>query len=295
MKTVRLFRFVVGVCAVASLLAAGSAGASVPRTMSYQGLLTDTAGGAVPDGTHDLQFALYDVPAAGAALWTEMQASVPVAAGLVAVLLGSVTPLDLPFNEPYWLGVSVDGGAELAPRLALSSSPYSLTIGDEPGIAQARSSGNEVIGNTGALVRELTVTIAIPGPGYIALDASGMIGFNGASGEQSVVYGIVESTALTFPPQAGHYYYCGFGTVPNGNYLDFPFFCRRTYYKSAAGTYSFSLGTGRLGSFSSSTYTFNPVLNAVFYPTAYGAVATAAADAPVPVVPQLDVQEGQQP
>lgn len=295
MKTVRSPGIFVGLCVVASLLLSGVAGAGVPRTMSYQGLLTDAVGGAVPDGTHDLQFTLYNVPDAGAALWTETQAAVPVTGGLVAVLLGSVTPLDLPFDEPYWLGVAVDGEAELAPRLALSSSPYALTIVNQPGIAQARVSGGAVLGNTGALARELTVTITIPGPGYIALDASGMFGFNGAAGEQSVIYGIAESTALTFPPQAGYYYYCGFGTVPNGNYMDFPFFCRRTYYKGAAGTYSFSFGTGRLGSFSANTYTFNPVLNAVYYPTSYGTVTAAATDASALVGPQLDAQSGERP
>lgn len=134
--------------------------------MSYQGLLTDAAGGAVPDGAHGLQFALYDVPDAGAALWTETQTAVSVTSGLAAVLLGSVTPLGLTFDEPYWLGVAVNGEAELAPRLALSSSPYALTTVIQPGIVQARvSGGGAVLGNTGALARELNVTITIPARG----------------------------------------------------------------------------------------------------------------------------------
>lgn len=120
-----------------------------------------------------------------------------------------------------------------------------------------------------------------------------MIGFNGASGEQTVVYGVVESTALTFPPEAGYYYYC-VGTVPNGNYMDFPFFCRRTYHKNTSGTYSFSFGTGRLGSFSADTYTFNPVLNAVYYSSSYGAVSAAAADKPLFVEPRVNRQDREQ-
>ena len=92
MKTVRPFGIIVGVCAVLSMLLSGVAGAGVPRTMSYQGLLTTAAGAAVPDGTHNLQFALYNVPSGGAALWTETQNAVPVTGGLVAVVLGSVTP-----------------------------------------------------------------------------------------------------------------------------------------------------------------------------------------------------------
>jgi len=103
-----------------------SAAAQIPQTMSYQGRLTDTGGNPVANGNYSLTFRLYDVSSGGAALWTETQASVPVNGAIFSVMLGSVTPFGLPFDKQYWLGVSVQGGAELTPRTALSTSPYSI-------------------------------------------------------------------------------------------------------------------------------------------------------------------------
>src|SRR5215831_2120761 len=102
--------------------------AQVPQTLSYQGILTDGAGNLVADGNYSLTFRVYNVSTAGSALWTETQPTVAVAKGGFNVLLGGVTALTLPFDVPYWLGISVNGGAELSPRVALASSPYSLGL-----------------------------------------------------------------------------------------------------------------------------------------------------------------------
>lgn len=250
-----------------------AAGAAAPRTMSYQGVLTDVAGAIVPDGVYELDFLLYDVSTGGAPLWSETQPGVAISGGLLTVTLGAMVPLDLPFDQPYWLGVSVNGEIELSPRMALSAAPYALSVINQPGIAQVRRVGtSSILGNQNVLVRELILTITIPGPGYISLEASGMVGINGAVGEQSVIYGIAETSALTFPPETGDFYYCGFGTAPNANYIDLPLSCRRIYYKGSAGSYTFTLGTGRLGSFNANTLTFNPSLTAIYYPTSYGPV-----------------------
>lgn len=99
--------------------------AQVPQTMSYQGVLTDAGGNAVPDGNYNLTFRLYDVAVNGAALWSEQQV-VPVSNGVFSVILGSVVPLALPFDRQYWLGVTVGDGSELTPRIQLTSSAYSL-------------------------------------------------------------------------------------------------------------------------------------------------------------------------
>lgn len=46
-----------------------------------------------------------------------------VTGGLCDALLGTVTPLALPFDTQYWLETTVDGNL-LAPRVQLASSPY---------------------------------------------------------------------------------------------------------------------------------------------------------------------------
>jgi len=41
--------------------------------------------------------------------------------GVYNILLGSITPLGLLFNAPYYLGIQVGTDPEMTPRLALSS------------------------------------------------------------------------------------------------------------------------------------------------------------------------------
>jgi hypothetical protein len=93
--------------------------------MSYQGVLTDGTGTVVADGSYSLAFKVHDVSTGGSALWTETQ-SVSTQKGVFSVILGSVTPIGLRFDKPYWLGIAVGSGAELTPRSALSSTPYSF-------------------------------------------------------------------------------------------------------------------------------------------------------------------------
>ena len=107
------------------MLFATSVFAQIPQTMSYQGLLTDTAGNPVADGPVNLTFKLYDAATDGTLLWEETQ-QVDVAKGLFNVILGTSNPLNLPFDKAYWLGSTIGTDAELQPRIALTSSPYSL-------------------------------------------------------------------------------------------------------------------------------------------------------------------------
>jgi hypothetical protein len=109
------------------LLLPASARAQAPSTMSYQGVLTDASGNLVADGNYSLTFRIYDVASGGAALWTEAQ-GVTTEKGGFSVILGQVTPLALPFDKPYWLGIQVFSEAELAPRVRLASSPYALSL-----------------------------------------------------------------------------------------------------------------------------------------------------------------------
>jgi len=111
--------------------------AQIPQTMSYQGVLTGIDGSPVPDGTASLTFRLYNSAEGGDTLWQETQ-SVQVTKGIFNVILGSNTSLNLPFDEQYWLGVTISGSSELIPRITLTASPYSLnshsTIAEtEPG------------------------------------------------------------------------------------------------------------------------------------------------------------------
>jgi hypothetical protein len=99
--------------------------AQVPQTMSYQGVLLDADGTAVPDGSYSLTFHLHDSAVGGATLWTET-VSAQVSRGVFNVILGASIPMTMAFDQPYWLGIQVAGGTELSPRTQLTASPYSL-------------------------------------------------------------------------------------------------------------------------------------------------------------------------
>ncbi len=69
-------------------------------------------------------------------------------------LLGLVTPLDLDFDVPYWIGTSVGGGTEIPTRIALGSAPYSLRSASVAAVAVDTDGGTNgqvlTIGDGGA-------------------------------------------------------------------------------------------------------------------------------------------------
>ena len=99
---------------------------SPPLTMNYQGSLA-TTGKTPVTATLSMTFAIYGADSGGSALWTETQ-SVSVSKGAYSVVLGSTTPIELPFDTPYYLGVTVGADSEMTPRLALTSSPYAFNV-----------------------------------------------------------------------------------------------------------------------------------------------------------------------
>ena len=99
------------------MAAATSLSAATPSIISYQGRITDALGNALT-GNYSLTFNIYDVAVGGTALWTETLNPVVVDEGLFNVLLGSVTPFNEKAfsNAERFIGVQVNGGAELSPR-----------------------------------------------------------------------------------------------------------------------------------------------------------------------------------
>jgi hypothetical protein len=96
--------------------------AQVPDKLNYQGFLTGPGGTAVT-GAQTMVFKLYNVVSGGAALYSETQ-TVQVNNGVFNAVLGSVTSLNLPFDVPYFIGITVGADAEMTPRQPLASAPY---------------------------------------------------------------------------------------------------------------------------------------------------------------------------
>ncbi|MFH1195530.1 MAG: hypothetical protein V1720_07435 [bacterium] len=87
--------------------------------------MTDNSSVTVPDGNYNFTFRLYDSENGGTPLWEEAQMTA-VLNGVFNTVLGSVVPITLPFDQQYYLGISVSAGAELKPRVQLTSSAYSF-------------------------------------------------------------------------------------------------------------------------------------------------------------------------
>lgn len=118
--------------------------AQVPQTMSYQGVLTNENGNAVADGSYKLKFELHTTPNNGTIPWQETHENVPVINGLFNVILGSINPLDISFDELYFLAISVNDGERLEPFTPLTSVPYSLGLADSIVVGSKIATGQVV-------------------------------------------------------------------------------------------------------------------------------------------------------
>jgi len=96
----------------------------VPFYLNYQGRLQDKDGNPI-EGTYTMTFTLYADEVGAARVWAEMQ-DVTVVKGMFHVLLGTLTPLDLAFDRPYWLGVKVGTDPEMRPLTRVVSVPYAF-------------------------------------------------------------------------------------------------------------------------------------------------------------------------
>ena len=75
--------------------------AEVPKTISYQGVLADGSGNPSTDTSATLTFRIYSTGAGGTPIWEETM-PVLLSNGLFTAILGSSTPLNLPFDQQYW-------------------------------------------------------------------------------------------------------------------------------------------------------------------------------------------------
>ncbi|GFO67991.1 hypothetical protein GMLC_15700 [Geomonas limicola] len=132
-------KFIVGAVALfLSCILTLSAWAAFPGTLAYQGYLTTSAGDPV-HATVPMTFALYGSPTGGTPLWSEFHSQESVQNGVYSVQLGAVTPLTLPFDTGYYLGVAVGSDPEMTPRLPLASVPtaFRARVADQLGQACA--------------------------------------------------------------------------------------------------------------------------------------------------------------
>ncbi len=100
-------------------LCMGVAFAGIPHQINYQGHLMDTSGTPLT-GTYDFTFRVYNAAENGTMMWSEIQTGISVTDGIFNVVLGGIHPLDLSFDSPLWLELTVDNEA-MVPRQPFTS------------------------------------------------------------------------------------------------------------------------------------------------------------------------------
>ncbi len=126
----------------------------VPRLLSYQGVLVEPDGLAVPDAMYVVTIRLYETAGGGTPVWEETQ-SVVTLDGVFDAVLGLKTPLNnIPFDRQYWLAIELQGEREMTPRTMVVSAPYALRAYDAS-IADSLRGG--VVRSINGLQGQLTI------------------------------------------------------------------------------------------------------------------------------------------
>ena len=217
------------VLTVALILLLNSAlifGQNVPKTINYQGVLKNSSGVIVDDGSYDITFKLYDAETGGTEIWIEAK-EVNVENGIFSTQLGSSNPINLPFNNVYWLGVSIGSEDELIPRLKLTSVPYSfMTMNVMDGaITAAKIGNNELVKSVNGLkdnvnlVAGSNVTITPDGNNLTIAASGGVVSGSGTVNHIPFFDGTntLSSSTIYQSPGSGN---IGIGTVSPEEKLD---------------------------------------------------------------------------
>ncbi|SVD63448.1 uncharacterized protein METZ01_LOCUS416302, partial [marine metagenome] len=101
---------------------------SIPQTMSFQAMITDTLGNPITDGMHNFRFRIERPnPVQGGqvhVIWEETK-QVAVVDGVISTVLGSVTPIGaMPFSNNFSLSVAL--GNEVISVSPLTSVPFAF-------------------------------------------------------------------------------------------------------------------------------------------------------------------------
>ena len=163
------------------------AAAGINRFINFQGkLVNNPAGTNVSNTTYTVVFTIYDKAGAGTgtALWTETQ-TVTTTDGIFRVALGSVTPIPSSFNfnwSDLYLGIKVNGDAEMTPRVQLAAVPYAFDAQQVAGLTVQDTSGNastsgtlQVGNNTTVNLGTNNLTFTTSGATALTLPTSGTV------------------------------------------------------------------------------------------------------------------------
>jgi trimeric autotransporter adhesin len=237
------------IAALATTLAAlVSAGlhAAPPQTISYQGSLTNASLQPVNNGALTMTFSLYTAASGGSPLYSETQ-SVSVADGLFNVRIGAVSPISLPFDVPYFLGISVGGDAEMSPRQPLSSSAYAFKAASADSVTpSATITATQITGSlANATIPAANVVGGVGGSGTVTSVTTGA----GLSGGPITTTGTINLAATNRLPTTA----CAANQVPKWNGTAWECAFEGALQSGVMGFSNVALGPLAMGSATSAT------------------------------------------
>ncbi len=122
----------VGIFVARSAIAQSRGESEVPRTISYQGMVSSATGAEFPSGDYAVTVRLYADEHGREVVW-EGEYRTRVENGLLNLELGSgdyPLPGSSAMDRSLWIGIQVGEGPEMTPRTRLSAVPYALTVPD---------------------------------------------------------------------------------------------------------------------------------------------------------------------
>lgn len=199
--------------------------------LSVQGVLRKNDGKAVDDGTYTLKFRLWKHQTStnnADKVWEDSFTDVEITGGVYNVLLGTGSkPLDAPFDQTYYLGISMSSGPELQPRPMLTSAPFVLSLQGQSnilpsagpmGIGTARPDTTSALvavqsATQGMLIPRMTQAqrnaIAAPAAGLLVFQTNNDPGFYFHNGTTWQAISTFSATALSLGAlhEGGHIIY----------------------------------------------------------------------------------------
>ena len=204
------FAKAVGLASLASLWVTSAA--ALPNEFAQEGLLVTQDGDPV-QGAHTIRVRLWNASAGGVTLHDETFADQQLVEGYYFVGIGSTRALNPAiFSGNVWIGITIDAGAELAPRIALRKVPAAMIADNATGDITPRSvsvGGRAVIDANGnwvgpALGLQGPIGPAGPagpvGPAGPA-GAAGVAGQAGAAADPAAVVPLVVQNLAANPAQ----------------------------------------------------------------------------------------------
>ncbi len=166
----------------------GSIEVVAPGAIGIQGRLTDPSGNPVPDGTYTVVFSIYDSEAATTALCSDSN-DVVVQNGLFSSWIDYCHD-GVVYGQKLWLGVRVEGDAEMTPRQVIYAVPYALTL--RPGAVISDTQGQNAalrVRSTGTGLAVFGGQVGVQGESVngegvvgLSVNGEGLVGQGGAIG-----------------------------------------------------------------------------------------------------------------